>query len=375
MHFKIPKTNLHFIFRKQIAESSAPNVRDTGSVATAMTRVSECSSGPLTPPTTGSSASNGWMVNQSAKKDSRRPSGQRKTSDRAFMYNPYLELPRKVDELAKDGNPTSLEPQNCDNKCDASAQLPGQIGTNNDTNGTTFSQHRTNTSEEIIESCSSLENAQESNHNSTSIPNSQSSKNMSNTFQSKLTKIDPKSPETPIRRNGTCKNASKTLDEEFELCRSVSKVSALEEAQQQSSSICSGGSFERTGIKSLGNKFGAKKKLQNGASRTKSDQSLRPIGPNIRPIYPSLPFSPYQSPSSSPKLSRLFAQLAPCRESRRVSIETFQDFILLNQYRLTDNIGQVSYMKMYLFIFEKSVFSFMAMCLSSDKFAYFRLFP
>ncbi|CAM1301392.1 CAMKK2 (predicted) [Pycnogonum litorale] len=68
----------------------------------------------------------------------------------------------------------------------------------------------------------------------------------------------------------------------------------------------------------------------------------RQIGPTNRPIYPSLPFSPYNSPSSSPKFSRTGSEHTP-RESRRVSIETFQDFILLNQYRLTEKIGQGSY--------------------------------
>lgn len=55
-----------------------------------------------------------------------------------------------------------------------------------------------------------------------------------------------------------------------------------------------------------------------------------------RPIYPSLNFSPYASPYSSPRSIR-----KPLRESRRVSIEQSGSFILLNQYKLMDEIGQV----------------------------------
>lgn len=57
-----------------------------------------------------------------------------------------------------------------------------------------------------------------------------------------------------------------------------------------------------------------------------------------RPIYPSLPFSPYGSPCSSPRLKR-----QPLKESRRVSIETHDNYVQLNQYRLKEEIGQVQY--------------------------------
>lgn len=59
----------------------------------------------------------------------------------------------------------------------------------------------------------------------------------------------------------------------------------------------------------------------------------------IRPIYPSLNFSPYASPFSSPRTGR---RRPPLRESRRVSIEHNGSFIFLNQYKLMDEIGQVS---------------------------------
>ncbi|KAM7310901.1 calcium/calmodulin-dependent protein kinase kinase 2 [Ixodes scapularis] len=53
-----------------------------------------------------------------------------------------------------------------------------------------------------------------------------------------------------------------------------------------------------------------------------------------RPIYPGLPFSPFSSPCSSPRLGRSI------RESRRVSIEAHKGYTQLNQYRLKEEIGQ-----------------------------------
>ncbi|XP_076337209.1 calcium/calmodulin-dependent protein kinase kinase 1 isoform X2 [Tachypleus tridentatus] len=57
-----------------------------------------------------------------------------------------------------------------------------------------------------------------------------------------------------------------------------------------------------------------------------------------RPIYPSLPFSPYCSPNSSPRLRR-----NPTKESSRVSIETYPNYVQLNQYKIKKEIGQGSY--------------------------------
>lgn len=58
-----------------------------------------------------------------------------------------------------------------------------------------------------------------------------------------------------------------------------------------------------------------------------------------RPIYPSLPYSPFCSPNSSPRLRRA----CPPRECRRVSIETRRDYIQLNQYKLKEDIGRGSF--------------------------------
>ncbi|KAK8725350.1 hypothetical protein OTU49_010824, partial [Cherax quadricarinatus] len=54
-----------------------------------------------------------------------------------------------------------------------------------------------------------------------------------------------------------------------------------------------------------------------------------------RPIYPNVPFSPYGSPCSSPRLRR-----RPLKESRCVSIEKNGEYVQLNQYKLKEAIGQ-----------------------------------
>lgn len=59
--------------------------------------------------------------------------------------------------------------------------------------------------------------------------------------------------------------------------------------------------------------------------------------PAIRPIYPYCPYSPYGSPQGSPGSNRK----RPLRESRRVSIDSRQGALQLNQYKLFNNIGQV----------------------------------
>lgn len=66
------------------------------------------------------------------------------------------------------------------------------------------------------------------------------------------------------------------------------------------------------------------------------DSHLVGPGPD-RALYPGLPYSPFSSPSSSPRLGRSI------RECRRVSIEAHRGYTQLNQYRLKEEIGQGSF--------------------------------
>lgn len=71
----------------------------------------------------------------------------------------------------------------------------------------------------------------------------------------------------------------------------------------------------------------------------KTGVALKSQSLESRPIYPNVPYSPYASPYSSPRSNR---RRPPLRESRRVSIEQSGSFLQLNQYKLMDQIGQVS---------------------------------
>ncbi|XP_070572599.1 calcium/calmodulin-dependent protein kinase kinase 1-like isoform X2 [Ptychodera flava] len=64
-----------------------------------------------------------------------------------------------------------------------------------------------------------------------------------------------------------------------------------------------------------------------------------------RPIFPSLPYSPYTSPSISPSTSPMASRLRrqPTKESKSVSILDRETYIQLNQYKLKDEIGKGSY--------------------------------
>lgn len=73
-------------------------------------------------------------------------------------------------------------------------------------------------------------------------------------------------------------------------------------------------------------------------SRSNDTHTVSSIGEG-RPIYPSLPYSPFCSPSSSPRLTR---HQQP-KESRKVHLESHPNYEQLNHYRLKGEIGQGSF--------------------------------
>ena len=64
-----------------------------------------------------------------------------------------------------------------------------------------------------------------------------------------------------------------------------------------------------------------------------------PSNSDARPIYPHLPYSPYGSPTTSPRVRR-----KPLRETTRVNSVNDQsgEFVQLNQYKVEGAIGQVN---------------------------------
>jgi len=71
---------------------------------------------------------------------------------------------------------------------------------------------------------------------------------------------------------------------------------------------------------------------QNSLSSFGSEEDVN------KPIYPNLPYSPYSSPCSSPRVKR-----KPLKETKRVNSEQNGDYIQLNQYKLQGVVGQGSY--------------------------------
>lgn len=70
-----------------------------------------------------------------------------------------------------------------------------------------------------------------------------------------------------------------------------------------------------------------------------SHNDLKYQSAECRPIYPNVPYSPYASPYGSPRCNR---RRPIFRESRKISMEKSGSFLQLNQYKLMEQIGQVS---------------------------------
>ena len=96
-------------------------------------------------------------------------------------------------------------------------------------------------------------------------------------------------------------------------------------------------------------------------SKTRDANTIS-AGSDGRPIYPSLPFSPYCSPNSSPRLIR-----HQPKESRKVVYECHSDYEQLNHYRLKGEIGQVSFP---FFLFDFSFIKFIVFYPELCFFAY-----
>ncbi|XP_055644416.1 probable serine/threonine-protein kinase mkcB isoform X2 [Toxorhynchites rutilus septentrionalis] len=138
---------------------------------------------------------------------------------------------------------------------------------------------------------------------------------------------------TPFSRNQTCTNLNNTSSHSLRFMtqhiKILPKTQSLDlvdnddllEASNRSESQLE---INTTGVSSLKGRVLPK---------------LQPLD-QTRPIYPNVPYSPYNSPYGSPRSGR---RRTPLRESRRVSIEQTGSFLQLNQYKLLDQIGQGSY--------------------------------
>lgn len=69
-----------------------------------------------------------------------------------------------------------------------------------------------------------------------------------------------------------------------------------------------------------------------------SEDRLTATSGQQRAIIPSLPYSPYGSPTASPRLRR-----QPTMETHRISVSDGDGYTQLNQYKLKDEIGKVSH--------------------------------
>ncbi|XP_022103834.1 calcium/calmodulin-dependent protein kinase kinase 1-like isoform X2 [Acanthaster planci] len=104
---------------------------------------------------------------------------------------------------------------------------------------------------------------------------------------------------------------------------------------EMSPSLREGGRLGGAGYRPMSRSMCERNDKSSSGNRPASGQLNVPLQ---RRVFPSLSCSPYASPVGSPRLRR-----PPTKESSHISISSVQDYVQLNQYLLSDEIGKGSY--------------------------------
>ena len=137
-----------------------------------------------------------------------------------------------------------------------------------------------------------------------------------------------------------CSSQLQKLIQEYSVSLPPPRIldSTLEQLKQLSNKDCQndGNTYDAY---AENNPSGATKKQNENTPVLSPASSFPPHSNNeSRPIYPHLPYSPYGSPATSPRVRR-----KPLRETNRVNSMSDQsgEFVQLNQYKVEGAIGQV----------------------------------
>ncbi|XP_017769403.1 PREDICTED: calcium/calmodulin-dependent protein kinase kinase 1 isoform X2 [Nicrophorus vespilloides] len=152
-----------------------------------------------------------------------------------------------------------------------------------------------------------------------------------------------KEKEDLVGRNGAFNQATEQRQRrKGNVTRSEPNLIDPKEDEQQQPMMPSCSSSSSTNVNTLPEKM-SKMHLKNRMLMAQSNSiagDCHNSQSTSRPIFPNCPFSPYGSPTGSPRSNR---KRQPLKESRRVSIERSGMYLQLNQYKLMDSIGQGSY--------------------------------
>lgn len=162
---------------------------------------------------------------------------------------------------------------------------------------------------------------------------SSSSSSFSSSIRDNVTRSEPPNQLNGLKPEPVIINSVPSLKNLSENCLTVNNINS----SSSSSSSCCSNTSEQTKMHLKTNVHHPRLFLQS-KSLAVDNNSTTTNNSNNRPIYPNCPFSPYASPTNSPRSNR---KRQPMRESRRVSIEKNGLYIQLNQYKLMDSIGQV----------------------------------